>query len=195
VADLDIEGLTFALCEATVCGFEFDRERRIFATTLAVLWLPEEGQEPEDLRLQFCFLPVGRLAVSFRTGLWSDKKAPAIPITLQELPGLIRQFGGPIYGDRLFDADRDELKLWKKRTSLDWDENSDDGRSHSFLLFQEASDRYLGILVWFDQLKIFRPDYSEVSVSWVVDGARRWWAAWNEDDARTQGHGIVRLSE
>ena len=194
MSDIDIEELSFALCEATVCGFELDEERRIFATTLAVLWLPEDGPEPDDLRLQFCFLPVGRLALSLRSGRWDDRSAPAIPVTVSELPSLIKDFGGPVYGDRYFDVHREELKRWRKRVSLDWSSQPGDGRSHSFRLFQESAERYLAVLVWFDEVRIFRPDYTEVSVAWVVDGARRWWGAWNEGDERTQGHGIFRLS-
>lgn len=191
----DIDGLSFALNEATVCGVEFDEERRIFATTLVVLWLPEDGPEPKDLRLQFCFFPVGRLAVSLRGGFWNDEKAPTIPLVLADVDRLIDNFGGNIYGHSFFDVHEEELAFWHGRMSLNWSSKQQDGHTHSFRLFQEASVQHLDLLVWFDELRIFRSDFEEVSVPGVVDGSRRWWTAWQRDDPRTKGHGIIRLSD
>ena len=195
MTDTEIEGLSFALCEATVGGLEFAEARRVLAATLAVLWLPEQGPPHEDLRLQFCFLSVSRLAVSLRAGHWNDPEAEVLPVSLQDLPFLIDQFGSNIYGDRFFDVHDEELAFWGDRLSFDWRSPGADEAAHSFRLFQEGHERHLDLLVWFDGLRIFRPDFEEVNAEWVEDGSRRWWTAWKADDPRTAGHGIIRLAD
>jgi len=186
--------LGVALNEATLLGFEVDSARRIGAATFQVLTLPEQGLAPKDCRLQFLFRPVGRVAASLRNGTWNDFGAEVVPFTIDKVLEVVLSFGGlPIYGWEFFDVDEAQLAYWGDRFSLDW-RSGDNGVSHSIRVFQEDGlNRYLDLLVWFDDFEIRRSDGIVVPFQDFVAGGKRWWDGLNSGDPRTHGVGIIPL--
>jgi hypothetical protein len=86
--------LNFILEEAHVVSAELDAEDHRFRATVAILTLPEDpGAVDPDPRLQLNLHPVGRLAVSYRQAHWDDPDAPAVPLTVGELPAIVATFG------------------------------------------------------------------------------------------------------
>jgi hypothetical protein len=184
--------LGVAFNEAGLLSFEVDQEYRNAAATFTVLSLPPEGPEPTDRRVQLCLWPVGRVVASLRKGAGDDLAAEVVPIAVEDLPSLVRSFGGlPVYGWQFFDTD-EQPPL--DRLSLDW-RSGDDGLSHTVCLFQEDnSQRYLELWAWFDELGIRSPDGSWLPLDEFVAGGRRWWDAFYAHDPRTEGHGLFPLA-
>jgi hypothetical protein len=186
--------LGVALNEATLLGFEVDPIRGIAAVTFQVLTLPEQGPPPHDSRVQFLFRPVGRVAASLRNGTWDDFSAEVVPFTIDKLLEVVLGFGGlPIYGWEFFDVHEAQLAYWGNRFSLDW-RSGENGVSHSIRVFQEDGfNRYLDLLVWFDDFEIRRPDGIVIPLRDFVTGGKRWWDGLKSGDPRTHGVGIIPL--
>lgn len=183
-------GLGVALNEATLLGAEVSRERRIAAITFAVLSLPEIGPPPQDSRISLVLAPVGRVVASLRNGGWDDPAAAVIPFSLEELLPTIQSFDGlSIYGWEFIDIEQG-YEVWSKRLSLD-ERLGTDGHAHSITLFQDGHERYLNLRIWFDTLRVFRSDRSEVPIDDFIAAGERWWDGLYAGDPRTQGHGIV----
>ncbi len=190
--DLDTKmGIGVALNEAKLLGVEVDRERRIAAITFSVLALPADGAPPRnDSRVSMVLEQVGRVVASLRNAHWNDDRAPAVPMSLEELFNTVQSFGGlPVYGWEFIDTEQG-YEGWENRTSLD---ESIDGGSmlHSMMLFQEGHDRHLDLRIWFGGLRVYRPDYTEIPLQEFIGAGKRWWDGLFSGDPRCQGHGIV----
>ena len=183
-------GLGVALNEATLLGAEVSRESRVAAITLSVLSLPPGGgPPPQDSRVSIILSPVGRVAASLRSGSWDDPEAAAVPFALEDLLPTIQSFGSlPIYGWEFIDVDA-RFKEWSKRLSLD-ECLGDDGQAHSIRLFQDGVTRYLDLRIWFDRLRVFRPDQSEIPIQVFIADGKRWWDGLHSGDSRTRESGI-----
>jgi hypothetical protein len=191
-----VAALNVALNEAKLIGLELDVPGRRFAVTLSVLSLPpDDGPPRTDPRLSFVLEPVGRLAVSFRRAHWDDKRAAAIPISVEDLPSVAASFGQlPIYGWEFFDAGVDAFADSSRRLSLDVDLGP--GRTHTLDVFQEGSDAFLDLRVWFDGLTIRRPEAGGLvpaSIEDVAAAGKRWWDGLYAGDPRTNAAEIVPL--
>jgi hypothetical protein len=106
----DIEGLNFALEEAQLVGVEVDARNRKAGVTLVILWDPESGPPPDDLRSQLVLEPVGRVVASLRHGSWDDRKAAVEPLEIRDLPRVFKRLRGDqsVYGYRFFDVAAEE---------------------------------------------------------------------------------------
>lgn len=183
-------GLSLAFNEATLLGAELDAGRRMAGITLSLLTLPER----DDQRLQILLLNVGRAAASLRLGQWDDRSARVVRFPPEELLRVVHDFGGcPVYGEELFDVHEPELAKWNGRFSFDVSWSESGGRRHSLSLSQSGGDRHLDLLIWFDELRLRDAAGNDLPVAEVIAGGKRWWDAFNADDLRTQGKGIVRL--
>jgi hypothetical protein len=135
--------------------------------------------------------PVGRVVASLREADWADPSAAAVPFQVSELLGVVQSFHGlPVYGWEFFDMHDGALAKWGNRLSLDWT-SGDDGRSHSITLFQEAGNRILDLIVWFDHLEVRSADGEVIQLDQFVADGKRWWEALYAGDPRTAGRGIV----
>ena len=188
-----VHGLGIALNEATLWGVEVDEDRKVAAATFSVLTLPEQGNPPEDARVQFVFSPVGRIAVSLRLGRWNDTTAEVVKLSVEELLSAVQSFGGsPIYGWEFFDVHDKNFPRWSDRLSLDW-RNGGDGLAHSITLFQEGKDRHIDICLWFDSFVMRDARGRELSLDDFIAGGKRWWDALYRGDSRTSEQGIFPL--
>jgi hypothetical protein len=193
-----LAGLDLALNEATVIGVELDVTTRRFAATLGVLSLPEDDGPPRpDPRISLVLEQVGRLAVSWRHARWDDALAEAVPMALEELPSVVAGFGQlPIYGWKFFDAGEEAFSRGSSQLSLNIELGPE--RTHTFDLFQDTSEDFIELRVWFDSLVIRRligHQLAVVSVDEVADGGKRWWDALYAGDPRTAESGIMPLKE
>jgi hypothetical protein len=183
-------GLGVALNEADLLGFEVIPEKWVAGATFRVLTLPEDGPPPEDTRVQILFQPVGRVAASLRNGRWDDPDAEVVPFKIEELLTMVQSFDGrPIYGWEFIDLGEEEFEKWSNRLSLDWT-SEENGRSHSITVFQDPGPRILDLRVWFDDLRIYDPEFNEISIDTFIAGGKRWWDAFYKGDERTQGRGL-----
>jgi hypothetical protein len=195
LADLDV-----ALDESTLWRVEFDPESRVAIVMLTVLLLPV-GDGPAEARPVCLILrPVGRLAASLRHGSWDDREAHVEGLELDDLPRVFDRLGGQsIYGGTFFNVpevrpgvfDRPNgFALWSDRLSVDWMAPRADGQTHTLLLFQEGAEgdqlRHLDVQLWFDELEARTVNGDGIRIDDLVSGARRWWRALFEGDARTQ---------
>lgn len=194
ITDKQRNGFGVALNEADLLGFEVVPERRAAAATFRVLTLPEDGPPPDDRRVQIVFHPVGRVAASLRNGA-DYASAEVVPFAIEELLATVESFGGlPVYGWEFIDLPERNFRTWSDRLSLDWT-SGEDGRSHSITVFQESGDRTLEIRVWFDELKIYDPEFNEISIDAFIDGGERWWDGFYEGDEQTDGYGLNLLED
>lgn len=187
-----------ALNEATLAGVEVAAEERWVSLTFAALALPaDSGPPPEDPRVQFVLQPVGRIAASLRHGNWDDTGARVEPFELDRLTEVVASFEQqPVYGWEFLDVpEKDDFAKWRKRLSLDW-RSEPGGTSHTLDLFQEwGASRHLDLRFWFDELRIFGPDRREVAFDDFTAAGVRWWDGMYSHDSRTEGWGVVPLSD
>jgi hypothetical protein len=185
-----------ALNEASLVGLEVEAAEDWAGLTLAVLSLPPDGgPEPGDPRVQLILHPLGRIAASLRQGAWDDDHAPVVPLGLEKLHAAVAGFGQqPIYGWEFLDVPEEKsFARWRDRLSLDW-RGRGGGLAHTLDLFQESgTDRHLDLRLWFDELRIFGADRTEIAFDDFTAGGVRWWDAMYAGDERTQGHGIVPM--
>lgn len=191
----EIEGLDVALNEATLLPFEVSAQDRVAAVTFEVLTLPEQGNPPSDSRVLFLFAPIGRVAVSFRQGRWDDDAAPVVPLSIDQLLGVVQDFGGqPIYGWEFFDIQQTNSWQQTERLSLDcsWEPG---GKSHTLTLFQEGYNKHLDICLWFDDFIIYDPKGHGIELANFIAAGKRWWDGLYSGDPRTDGHGILPFTK
>lgn len=183
-----------AINEADLLGVEASRTYRGAAVTLRVLTLPADASPPPaDRRVSLVLHGVSRVAASLREAHWSDPKAPAVPFALDQLLTVTQSFGGlPIYGREFIDV-KGDFEQWSNRLSLD-EHLEGEGHGHSLRLFQEAAHRHLDLMIWFDELQVFKPDGQELSIEEFYAGADRWWRAHHAGDPRTKGLGLFPTS-
>lgn len=183
-------GFGIALNEATLVGFDVSQEQCRAVLTFEVLSLPpDDGPSPADPRVLIHLSSVGRMAASLHQGHWDDPEAKAIPLTLESLIPVVESFRAPVYGWEFIDIP-DSFARWSNRLSLD-EHLPGGGLNHSITLFQEGPDRHLDLCIWFDSLRIFRPDGTEISLDDFAAAGKRWWDGLSAGDPRTQGHGII----
>jgi hypothetical protein len=185
-----------ALNEATVIAVDVEPERRAVAVTLGVLSLPaDDGPAPSDPRVVLLLEPAGRIAASLRHGRWDDAGARVETLDLEDLANIVKSFEQQsLYGWMFLDVpDEDAFEPWSDRLSLDW-RSEPGGLSHTLDLFQETAagpPRILDLRIWFDELRIFRPDGSEIPFDEFTAAGVRWWDGLKTGDPRTAGHGIL----
>jgi hypothetical protein len=188
--------LNVALNEAMLIGAEVDAEHRAASLTFAVLTLPaDDGPPPQDDRVQLVLGPVGRLAASLRNGSSDDAGAPVEEFAIDQLLEVVMSFKGlAVYGWEFLDRpERDNFNEWSDRLSLDW-RSAPGGLSHTLDLFQAGHDRHLDLRIWFDEMRVFTPEYEEITLDEFAAGGVRWWDGLYANDPRTAGHGIAPLA-
>jgi hypothetical protein len=193
ITDDQRQGLGVALNEATLFGVEVDAKRRVAALTFSVLALPDTGPPPDDSRIQFLLTPVGRVIASLRHGRWDNPTAPVEPFELDGMLSVVQSFGGlPIYGWEFIDTPLQNVDGYPDRLSLDV-VLGEDGMSHSLRVFQDTSERFLNVQIWFDDLLIRDPKGASISPDEFIAAGVRWWDGLYVGDPRTSGAGIFPI--
>jgi len=193
-------GLGVALNEAKLLDFVLTPAERACVAWFEVLTLPPSGPAPADRRVQLQLSGVGRLVASVRTTSQQSPDPPGEPFGVDQLSDVVRSFGGqPVYGWEFFDRDPSaEKTAWMRHPSLDWT-SGDLAGSHWMDLFQEepfgtpAAERQFDLRVWFERLNVADPAGTPIELAEFVRGGRRWWAALDAGDPRTEGHGIFPI--
>lgn len=192
-----IAGLNIAFNEAVLRGIELDQPGRRFGMTLAVLSLPDDdAPQPDDPRLAITLEGVGRVAVSWRHARWDDRRAPAIPLSVEDLATTVDSFGQQsIYGWKFIDAGDDAFTDAERRLSLDVRLGAEG--KHTFDMFQDDGSHFIELRVWFSTISFRRIDPDGVPfpvvIGRVIADGRRWWDAMHAGDPRTAASGIARL--
>ncbi|MHB1987410.1 MAG: hypothetical protein ACYCSF_05430 [Acidimicrobiales bacterium] len=189
-------GLDIALNEADFCDIRINERGGEVRLLMVVLTLPRDGPAPEDTRTVLSCTGVSRIVASLREGRWDDATAEVVPLRLAELPSTVRSFGSqPVYGWEFIDAPASRRPVWRDRASLDFSVGRGRGE-HSIDLFQASigeGHRHLDLRIEFDDLAVTDADDRTVPLEDFAAGGRRWWAALEAGDARTEGHGISPL--
>lgn len=187
------EELGVALNEATLVDVQIDPHSASAVITFAPLSLPEEGELPDEYTVQFRLGSVGRVVASLRGGSWDDPTAPITPFLLEELSLIVRSFNQlPIYGWEFFGTAETQLANLGARISLDWT-SATGGSTYTLRLFQEGSNRFLDLLLWFDSLEIRDQAGKLIPIDTFIADGIRWWDALQKGDPRTGGRGIYPL--
>ncbi|MEQ1633051.1 MAG: hypothetical protein ABL997_11810 [Planctomycetota bacterium] len=187
-----LSGLDVVLNEADFVGLAFDPVSKVATVTLMTPCLAGTTA-PRQRELQLLLHPVARLVASLRHGHFHDRTAAVEPVTLEQLPDVVRSFGGqPVYGFSFFDQHDAEMAKWGDRLSLDRRDEARTG-SHSVTLFQEGIDRHLDLCIWFDELEALDERGMRIRIEDLVDDGRAWWQAFRAGDHRTTGLGLFPL--
>ena len=194
MAQEDLNGpYGLALNEAFLLGVILDPTTRSVRVGFDCLSLRGDARGQQGRRrVTFEFSPVGRLAASLRNARWDDGDAEAVPIQPSDLLTTVREMGClPIHGWEFFDLPEADWAGFRDRMSFDWHDGVD-GLSHSMRLFQDATNRYLEIWLWFDSFTMLdEPEKTPVDPAEFVASAKRWWTGLRAGDERTKGFGIV----
>jgi hypothetical protein len=187
LADPQVEGLNAACDEAKWVGLQINKEERWAGITLSVLSLPEEGQPPEDPRVQLILQPLHRIAASCRNGFSKDKNARAIPLTAKQLEEIVFGRQTAISGCEFFNipSEGNGFSSWSHRLSLDI-ELSKKESANTINLFQDTNP-FLQIRIWFSDLLIFDSLQQQIPLEQFIAGGERWWKGLYAGDPRTKG--------
>lgn len=189
-------GLDIALNEADFCDLRINERRGEVRLLFVVLSLPEVGPEPDDRRVVLSCRRVSRIVASLRQGGREDYDAAVTGLALSDLPSVVRSFGSqPVYGWRFIDVPATEKSVWREKASLDFSVGQGRGE-HSIDLFQQGvgeDRRHLDLRIEFDDLTASDASEAELNLDDLAAGGRRWWAAFDAGDPRTEGHGFSRL--
>lgn len=184
--------LDYALEEALLLGLELDLAEATATVVLSVPAVPESDDDPAGRRFDLVLCGLGGLVASLRDGPFHDEAAVIVPVSVEQLPGVVASFRGlPVYGGRFFD-DEERCSKCAARPSVEWDSGGDPSR-HSLALSQDAPDRCLGLCFRFERLRILDGTGRDVSPEELLDTARRFWKALKDGDPRTRRSGIVPL--
>lgn len=190
-------GLDTALNEADFCDIRINERRGEVRLLFVVLTLPEEGPEPEDRRTVLSCSGVSRIVASLRRAIGHEGEEETVSLFLEELPSTVRSFGSqPIFGWRFLDMPESGDAPWRDKASLDFSVGRGRGE-HSIDLFQESIDepaRRLDLRIEFDELTVTDARGDALPLDDFAAGGRRWWAALEAGDPRTEGHGISRVA-
>jgi hypothetical protein len=191
LTDDQIAGLNIALNEATWLGLSIDADGLRAAATFAVLTLPEDGPVPEDRRAQILMQPLGRVAASYRQGLWNDRDAPISTVSAAELETLTVERPTSVYGWDFFNRSDDRIEEWPQPLSLDLQLD----QQHTALTLDLVHDLnpFLHVRLWFSAFRLLTPDREEIDLQEFIDGGKRWWDGLYAGDERASGFGIVPL--
>lgn len=188
-------GLDVAINEADFCDMRINERRGEVQLLLVVLTLPEQGPEPKDRRRLVCCGSVARIVAALRHETGHDGRTPVEPLSLPDLPAVVRSFGcQPVYGWQFIDVGGEATGSWREVPSIDFSVGKGRG-SHSIDLFQEGINddrRRFDLRVEFDELSVLDQKGREMPLEEFVAGGRRWWAAFQANDPRTEGHGLSR---
>jgi hypothetical protein len=189
----DVRGLDVALNEATWLGLSVDLENGRAAATLAVLGLAESGPPPDDRRVQLLMQPLGRIAVSYRSGRWNDESAEVLPITVEDLEKITIERPTSVYGWGFINREAKEpIAGWRQPLSLDVVLDKD--ACAISLDLQHDTDKFLGVRLWFDRFRLFTPNRAEIDMAAFIAAGKRWWEGLYSGDPRTEGFGIYPLN-
>lgn len=187
-------GLGLAMNEADFVDLSFDPAFGLATATLRLPTLADEAAQ--RLRtVQFLVHPVARVVASLRRRVrpWDDEGSTVAALTLEELPAVVRSFGGqPVYGLEFFDVHETEQKHWLGRESLDW-KRGDGEAPHSLTLFQESVDRQLDLCLWFRDLELLDDRGFRIPPGRLAADGAAFWKAFHRRDARTEGLGLFPL--
>ncbi|HEX6590056.1 MAG TPA: hypothetical protein VF039_13710 [Longimicrobiales bacterium] len=187
------EKVAAVLNEATLLGITIDPALRTASICLHALTLPDDTG-PSGTELEVRLIGVTRAAFSIRDGNWTDRSAPVVSISQEEISEIVDSFGHlPIYGDNFLDSDNKWLKEWGDRLSLNWILAAGESSPHSFDFFQEGHDRHLDARIWFETIVFLDRNGVEVRLDDLVQAANRWWAGMRAGDPRTASSGIAPL--
>jgi hypothetical protein len=189
--------IDLALNEAMWWGIRLDRTDRRIALGVDVLRLPPGPGGDGVARVSLVLVDVARFVVSYRLGRWDDDAAEVVPCAEDELPELLRGFGGqPVYGWEFFDIEKPSWVRWADRLCLDarW---APGPATHDLTLFQEqrrdGQDRHLDFRAWFERVELFDMDAHRLDLDEFAAGGKRWWDGFYAGDPRTQGFGMYPL--
>ncbi len=171
-----INGINVALNEATLLGVEFAKEDEVIAVTFSPIALDENGQIPDENRVQFIFKPIGKFIASYRLGDWNNKEAPVVQFEAEQILEKVVEFGGcPIYGWEFIDCKRESDYSWLSKLSCEYQSLNNHGNQHSLELFQAGHNKHIDIKFWFDEFEIFTPDYNKVELQTFIENGKRGW--------------------
>jgi hypothetical protein len=185
-------GIDGALNEAALLAAEYDADENVVRLTFSVLTLPDDhSPEPSDPRRQIILTNVARIIAALRESRWDDLTAEPVRFAINDLPTIVRSFGGQaLYGWEFVNYDDGLLTHWAERASLVLEPTG--GSLHNrILLSQDGGNRFLDLWIWFEDLLIRDPLGAPIALSDFIAGGKRWWDALFGGDPRTQGHGIV----
>lgn len=170
-----VEGLNTAFNEARLLGFEIDTEGKLVVFTLAVVCVNAEGIVPEDTRVQVVLHSVSRITAVLRNGNIEDPKSEIVQFSHDKILDVVQSFGGlSIYGWNFFDIDDKASNRWKDGISFCHEMNPLTS-THTLDLFQDGTDRFLDMRIWFDDIQFFTPEHKEISIkNFVAAGIRAW---------------------
>ncbi len=194
LTDQQVKDLNLVCQEATWIGLEINQQGAWAGITLCVRSLPVEGPAPTDTRVLLVLEPLTRIAASYRDGIWNDKDAEVIPLTVPLLEHRVFEAQDTVCGTDFFNvSDEQGFEPWSKLLSLDVKtENIDFGSSNTLNLFQDLS-RFLAVRIWFGGVHVYGADGKEMPLLDLVEGSKRWWQGLRDRDPRTSESDNVLL--
>lgn len=187
-------GIGVALNEANLISLDFRPERKSIVATFEVICADDEGNIPENRRVQLVFHPIGRIVASLRNGRWDDDKAEVIPFSKDKLLDISQGVGSaPIYGWEFIDCDNKTFNSWKKRKSMEFLTEDEIGFEHTIDLFQEG-EKHLDIRIWFDEVQVFNSEGKEIDLhDFIIHGKDGWDSIYAGDRNAQAAFSIIPL--
>jgi hypothetical protein len=169
-----IQGLNFALNEATILGADIFLCDKLFCVTFCPISVLSDNSIPVDNRVLFVFKNIGRIAASLK----NDQNSEAIIFPPEKLPQMLSCFKHEqIYGWEFIDNEEKLYKDWKDNKSFDLILDSNYRKQHTIDLFQEDkySNRNINLRIWFDDIVIVDSVNNHISLETFIANGKRGW--------------------
>lgn len=171
------DGIDLAINESTLNSVRIGSNE--VEVGLGCISMNENGEFPDDNRFKFIFHDFGRIALSFRRGLWDDESALIEKIDPSEiaskLNGLILD---SMYGWEFIDLKENQFTSWSDKKSLDKVNKQNWSDMHTIDLFAEqdgAEPVTIDLRIWFADIQILDWNNSELSLDEFIQNGQRGW--------------------
>ena len=191
-------GLDLALNEATLNYIDLNKRDNSVKVVLDCIALELNGEFPSDTRVILDFVPIGRIAVSYRLGEWNDGEATIRKISdEQELIKSLKDLKlDSMYGWEFINNKKEEFEKWQNKISFDYSTENNLSQFNTIDLFAEQihePQTTVDVRIWFKDFKIYSIDKKLISLEEFIERGKKGWERLYNGGILTKDHKIWGL--
>ena len=189
------DGLDLALNESKINFVDIESNK--VTVLLSCISMKSDNEFCDDNRFRIEFNDYGRIALSYRNGLWDDKNAKIEIIKPSELKSKFKDLIlDSMYGWEFINLEEKHFTDWSDRISLDEINKSEWSEMNTIDLFAEQvgkNEVTIDIRIWFSNFRIFDINDKELTKEEFAENGKRGWNQLYETGIKTENNKTTKL--